>query len=107
MRTALLLALINPVAGGVLRLRPRGTGKRPAARALVGLMPPIYRSSCQWGCEPEMAFAGGVDAVCAECAKKIALGEPIVYQDVMRFVELPLSTDLPDVVGHVNELALE
>ena len=107
MRTALLLALINPLAGGVLLVGPRGTGKTTAARALVGLMPPITRSTCQWGCEPEMARAGGIDAVCAECAKKLGSGESIVYQDVMRFVELPLSTELPDVVGRMNELALE
>src|SRR5512143_1351121 len=87
MRTALLLGVINPSVGGVLLIGPRGTGKTTAARALVNVMPPVDRPRCQWGCEPEMAFGGGPEAICGDCAKKIANGESLTYVDAMRFVE--------------------
>jgi magnesium chelatase subunit I len=107
MKTALVLAMINPAIGGVLLLGPRGTGKTTAARALVELMPPVSRPTCPWGCEPEMMQSGGMDAICAECAKKLGEGQAITRVEPMRFIELPLSAELPDVVGRVNEIALE
>ena len=108
MKMALLLAVINPRVGGVLLIGPRGTGKTTAVRGLVDLMPPIQRSTCPYGCEPEAAYARGIDAVCRECAEKLARGEPITAPDRMRLIELPLNARLEDVVGGINErVALE
>jgi magnesium chelatase subunit I len=108
MKTALILSLINPHLGGVLLIGPRGTGKTTAVRGLVDLLPSIQRSTCPLGCTPEAAEAGGIDAICHECAQKLGHGEPITALDRMRLIELPLNARLEDVVGGINErLALE
>jgi magnesium chelatase subunit I len=108
MKIALILALINPHVGGVLLIGPRGTGKTTAVRGLVELLPIIRRSSCALGCTPEAAEAGGMDAICPQCAHKLGRGEPITAPDPMRLIELPLNARLEDVVGGINErLALE
>jgi magnesium chelatase subunit I len=108
MKLALLLALINPGVGGVLLIGPRGTGKTTAVRGLVDILPQVQRSTCSNGCEPEAAYALGIDAVCSDCAVKLGRGESITAPDRMRLVELPLNTRLEDVVGGVNErVALE
>jgi magnesium chelatase subunit I len=44
-----------------------------------------------------------VDAVCEDCAAKLARGEPITAPDRMRLTELPLNARLEDVVGGINE----
>src|SRR5512136_415455 len=75
MKVALLLAVINPAVGGVLLIGPRGTGKTTAVRGLVDLMPPVQRSLCPYGCEEEAAEAWGMDAICPDCAAKMARGE--------------------------------
>ena len=103
MKTALLLNVINPAVGGVLLIGPRGTGKTTAVRGLVDLMPPIRRSLCPYGCEAEAAETWGMDAVCPECAAKIARGEELTGLDRMRLVELPLNARLEDVIGGINE----
>ena len=108
MKTALLLAIINPRVGGVLLIGPRGTGKTTAVRGLVDLMPPVKRSICPYGCTEESAQARGIDSICSDCAKKMAQGEPLTAQDRMRLVELPLHARLEDVVGGINErIAIE
>lgn len=108
MKLALILAVINPRIGGVLLIGPRGTAKTVAVRGLIDLLPPIERSTCRYGCEPEDAYAGGMDAVCSECATKLAEGEPITAPDRMRLVELPLNSRLEDVIGGIDErIALE
>ncbi len=107
-KTALLLAVINPRVGGVLLIGPRGTGKTTAVRGMVDLMPPVQRSICPYGCTEEAAEARGMDAICTNCATKLARGEPLTAPDRMRLVELPLNARLEDVVGGINErIAIE
>jgi magnesium chelatase subunit I len=108
MKTALLLSVINPAIGGVLLMGPRGTGKTTAVRGLVDLMPPVRRSLCPYGCEEEAAETWGLDALCPDCAARMARGEELTGLVRMRFVELPLNARLEDVVGGINErLAVE
>lgn len=105
MKLALILALINPAVGGVLLLGPRGTGKTTAVRGLVELLPEVPRSLCYYGCMPEDIESGGMDAVCPDCARKYAEGQPLARMDQVRLVELPLNAELEDVVGGVDERA--
>jgi magnesium chelatase subunit I len=105
MKLALVLALINPNVGGVLLIGPRGTGKTTAVRSLVDLLPEVPRSLCYYGCLPEDIESGGMDAVCPDCARKFAQGEPLATLDRVRLVELPLNARLEDVVGGLDERA--
>jgi magnesium chelatase subunit I len=105
MRLALLLAIINPLVNGVLLVGPRGTGKTTSARSLVDLLPNVKRSNCYYGCLPEDAETGGMDAVCPDCAKKLGEGQPLVRTDRVRLMELPLNAKLEDVVGGLDERA--
>lgn len=108
MKMALILAVLNPMVGGVLLIGPHGTGKTTAVRGLVELMPPARRSRCPYGCEPEAAETWGMDAICPDCAQKLARGEDIMGFDRMRLIELPLNARLEDVVGGIDErVALE
>ncbi len=108
MKTALILTVINPAVGGVLLIGPRGTGKTTAVRGLVDLMPPVPRSLCPYGCEEEAAEVWGMEAICFDCAAKMARGEPLMGLDRMRLIELPLNARLEDVIGGVSErMAIE
>jgi magnesium chelatase subunit I len=105
MKLALMLGLINPNIGGILLVGPRGTGKTTAVRSLLDLLPQIERSLCYYGCQPEDIETGGIDAVCPECAKKYAEGQPLTAPDRVRLVELPINARLEDVVGGIDERA--
>jgi magnesium chelatase subunit I len=105
MKLALILALINPAVGGVLLIGPRGTGKTTAVRSLVDLLPEVPRSLCRYGCMPEDIQTGGIDAVCPDCARKFAAGEPLAKMDSVHLVELPLNARMEDVVGGLDERA--
>lgn len=105
LKLALTLAVINPAVGGVLILGPRGTGKTTAVRSLVDLLPEVEVSLCPYGCLPEELEAGGMDAVCPDCAKKYGQGLPLTRREPARLVELPLNARLEDVVGGLDERA--
>jgi magnesium chelatase subunit I len=84
MKTALVLALVNPHIGGVLLIGPYGVGKTTAVRALSDIMPMVERE------------------------ERDEEGKPVVQRGPMRIVELPLNARLEDVVGGINErVALE
>ena len=105
MKLALLLGLINPSVGGILLIGPRGTAKTTAVRSLLDILPSVERSLCYYGCLPEDIETGGISAVCPECAKKYAEGQPLSAPDRVRLVELPLNSRLEDVVGGIDERA--
>jgi magnesium chelatase subunit I len=65
----------------------------------------VQRSLCPYGCLPEDIEAGGIDAVCPDCARKYGMGDPLTYADTCRLVELPLNARLEDVVGGLDERA--
>jgi magnesium chelatase subunit I len=52
---------------------------------------------------PEDVESGGMDAVCPDCARKYAQGEPLSIMDRVRLVDLPLNARLEDVVGGLDE----
>jgi magnesium chelatase subunit I len=84
MKTALVLALVNPHIGGVLLIGPYGVGKTTAVRGLTDIMPTVERE------------------------ERDEAGKPVLRRGPMRIVELPLNARLEDVVGGVNErVALE
>jgi magnesium chelatase subunit I len=105
MKLALLLSLVNPSVGGVLLIGPRGTAKTTAVRSLLDLLPNVERSLCYYGCLPEDIQTGGLDAVCPDCARKFAEGQPLTASDRVRLVELPLNSRLEDVVGGIDDRA--
>jgi magnesium chelatase subunit I len=105
MKLSLLLAVINPAIGGVLLLGPRGTGKTTAVRSLSPLLPDVARSLCAYGCMPEDVETGGVESICPDCARKLGQGEPLTFVDRSRLVELPLHSELGDVIGGIDERA--
>ncbi|MFW6042669.1 MAG: ATP-binding protein [Chloroflexota bacterium] len=108
MKLALMLAIINPLVGGVLLLGPRGTAKTTAVRSLTDLLPSVRRSLCPEGCTEELLEEGGMAAICDECAQKAGYGEPLSTAERVRLVNLPLNARLEDVVGGIDErLALE
>lgn len=103
LKLALLLALINPAIGGVLLEGPYGVGKTTAVRALLDLMPPTLQPVCARGCEEEHP-----EGQCSDCRERVARGEPLVRQEPVRLIELPLTARLEDVLGGIDErVALE
>ncbi|MFN2188797.1 MAG: hypothetical protein ACK2T3_08530, partial [Candidatus Promineifilaceae bacterium] len=108
MKLALLLAVINPLIGGVLLVGARGTAKTTAVHSLIDLLPTRRRSVCPEGCTEEMLEEKGLDGICSDCAERVGYGEPLTVEERIHIVDLPLNARLEDVVGGINErVALE
>ena len=108
MKLALILALINPLVGGVLLLGPRGTGKTTAVRALTDLLPERRQSLCPEGCTEILLEERGMEGICLACAEKVGYGKPLSSVERVRIFHLPLNARLEDVVGGIDErVALE
>jgi len=84
LKTALIVAVINPQIGGVLLSGPYGVGKTTAVRSLVDLLPLVEYEDLD------------------------EQGQTKLARNRMRLVELPLNARIQDVVGGINErIALE
>ncbi|MCT8266118.1 magnesium chelatase ATPase subunit I [Afifella sp. JA880] len=103
MKTALLLAAIDPSIGGVLVFGDRGTGKSTAVRALAALLPKMrVVVGCPYGCDP-----ANPGAFCDSCKEKAAEGDLKTRQVPVPVIDLPLGATEDRVVGALDlELAL-
>jgi Mg-chelatase subunit ChlI len=63
------------------------------------------RSLCAYGCMPEDSESGGIESICPDCAKKLGQGDPLTFKDRARLIELPLHSELADVIGGIDERA--
>lgn len=99
MKTAILIAAIDPGIGGVLVLGDRGTGKSTAVRALAALLPPMKAVvGCRYGCDPADNAAR-----CEACAQLRAEGKvPRTHAIPVPVVDLPLGATEDRVVGALD-----
>lgn len=99
MRTALLIAAVDPGIGGVLIMGERGTGKSTAIRALAELLPPIeVVEGCPYNCDPARAPA----ACPAGCPARAAAAAGRTRSVPVPVVDLPLGATEDRVVGALD-----
>jgi magnesium chelatase subunit I len=99
MKTAILIAAIDPNMGGVLVLGDRGTGKSTAVRALAALLPKMKAvSGCRYGCDPADTQR------CEDCARLYPAGgpPPKTHLVPVPVVDLPLGATEDRVVGALD-----
>ncbi len=95
MKSALLMAAVEPRLGGVMVFGDRGTGKSTAVRALAALLPPMkIVAGCRYGCAPGDA-APCPDHCTARAGKAIA-------EVPVPFIDLPLGATEDRVVGSLD-----
>ena len=99
MKTALLVAAVDPTVGGVLILGHRGTAKSTAVRALPGVLPRMsVVAGCRYGCDPS---ANG--ARCDDCHAREHAGERAGKRDAeVPVVDLPLGATEDRLVGALD-----
>ncbi len=96
MKTALLVAAVDPSIGGVLVFGDRGTGKSTAIRALAALMPKIpMGEGCSFNCDPEATRTFR----CPRCADGEA---PKTRMSPIPVVDLPLGATEDRVIGALD-----
>ncbi|HET7080107.1 MAG TPA: magnesium chelatase ATPase subunit I [Chloroflexia bacterium] len=95
LKTALLIAAINPRVGGVLILGQRGTGKSTIVRALAGLLPPVTAvAGCRYGCDPAGPLCDECRADPARPARRALRPVPVV--------DLPLGVTADRLTGSLD-----
>ncbi len=93
MKTALLIAAVEPAVGGVLAFGDRGAGKSTAVRALAALLPDLdVVPGCPYGCDP----AEECTPDCPRKKSKKAAQRPAPV------VDLPLGVTEDRVVGALD-----
>ncbi|MCU0942997.1 MAG: magnesium chelatase ATPase subunit I [Hydrogenophaga sp.] len=99
MKTAILIAAVDPGIGGVLVFGDRGTGKSTAVRALAALLPPMKAvAGCRYGCDPDDQAAR-----CEQCATLKPAGKsPKTHTVPVPVVDLPLGATEDRVVGALD-----
>jgi Mg-chelatase subunit ChlI len=103
MKTALILAVINPTLGGVLIRGEKGTAKSTAVRAMVDLLPSQeVIDGCRYGCDP---FSP--EKWCEECqlkyAKKNMEKHLLPTKSRLRpLIELPIGATEDRLLGSLN-----
>jgi Mg-chelatase subunit ChlI len=103
MKTALILAVINPSLGGVLIRGEKGTAKSTAVRALTALLPSQeVIAGCHYGCDPVSP-----EKWCAECRDQYAPEgkAPLSPPRLTRrrpLVELPIGATEDRLLGSLN-----
>ncbi len=94
MKTALLIAAVDPRIGGVMVFGDRGTGKSTAVRALAALLPPIrVVAGSRFNADPEARGDYAADPVAAD-------GDAV--EGPVPFVDLPLGASEDRVVGALD-----
>lgn len=98
MRTALLIAAVDPSVGGVLIFGDRGTGKSTAVRALAALLPPMrVVAGCRYNCAPDEP-----GAACDACRREAAARQAKPELVPVPVVDLPLGATEDRVVGALD-----
>ena len=99
MKTAILIAAIDPGIGGVLVLGDRGTGKSTAVRGLAALLPRMKAVvGCRYGCDP-----ADTSSRCTECTALKPPGiSPKTHLIPVPVVDLPLGATEDRVVGALD-----
>jgi magnesium chelatase subunit I len=98
MKTALLLAAVDPGLGGVMIFGDRGTGKSTAVRALARMLPPIrVVKACPFNCNPEDQISRCVDQCPAQGGRE-GRGE----LRAAPVVDLPLGATEDRVLGALD-----
>ncbi|MBI1250382.1 MAG: magnesium chelatase ATPase subunit I [Alphaproteobacteria bacterium] len=99
LKSALLIAAVDPGVGGVMAFGDRGTGKSTAVRALAGLLPPIrVVKDCPYNCDPEAD-----SSACAEgCPRKQRKSEPHSVLKPTPVVDMPLGATEDRVLGALD-----
>ncbi|MDR1080534.1 MAG: ATP-binding protein [Deltaproteobacteria bacterium] len=102
MKTALILAVINPALGGVLIRGEKGTAKSTAVRAMAALLPGQKAvEGCPYGCDPESP-----EKWCSHCQELYGTGDsrtaPPLRSRVRPLVELPIGATEDRLLGSLN-----
>lgn len=102
MKTAILIAAVDPGVGGVLVFGDRGTGKSTAVRAIAALLPPMRAVvGCPYHCDPRAPASS-----CEHCSalKLVNKGKAPRHVELVPVpvVDLPLGATEDRVVGSLD-----
>lgn len=98
LKTALMIAAVDPLVGGVLAFGDRGTGKTTAIRALAALLPAIDTAEgCRFRCDPARK-----EALCPGCQDRHKAGLLKAATGAPPVVNLPLGATEDRLIGSVD-----